>query len=399
MIDPTCAFFVIDSAGVHWSRGGIRQRGSVTELASCGAQRWIWLVDSRTVQLVEAEMPAASRREQALALPYALEDQLLSPLEELSFASLRMTKTRYVCAAFETAGVERTLESLAQVGIEVTHAVPDVFCVPWQESTWTLLICGEDAWLRTGPHAGHRFATANWRPFVEQSLLTNEGERHLRVFGASEEMLASIASVSDMLVVESVSGPPRDSLEHLAEGYAQGATLDLLPALSRRRLVRDTQQRRWWWASAAVVLLAALGHGGFMFVHTANLERELASARAGTLSTFHEMFPDIKRVQDVRVQAAQALAEASEARNTQAPFLELLGAAGGPLVNVANNRLLLESASYGNGALELRVRADDMTVLEGYQQALVGQQLPVSLLSVESRDDKAVGLLRIGQTP
>ncbi len=58
-----------------------------------------------------------------------------------------------------------------------------------------------------------------------------------------------------------------------------------------------------------------------------------------------------------------------------------------------------ESASYGNGALELRVRADDMAALERYQQTLAATALPVQLLSVENRESAAVGLLRVGQAP
>lgn len=392
-------FFTVDAGRARWRRGAIKQEGSLRDLAACGAERWVWLVDARRVQLAEVELPAASRREQAQALPYALEDQLLTSLDALSFASLRLTRTRHACAVTETAAIEAELIELTDAGIRVSHAIPDVLCVPWQESTWTLLFAGDEAWLRTGPYAGHRFPSAQWRPFVEQSLLTQSGDQRLRVWGAGDALLAEIAAASPALAVEGITGASRDVLELLAEGYASGTALDLLPALPRRLAASDSRQQRWWLATAAVVMVTALAHAGFMAVHTGRLERALGAAQAQTLSTFQAMFPAIKRVQDVRVQATQALAERASAQRTQTPFLELLSVAGQPLTAVADGSLQLETLAYSNGALELRVRARDMTALEGYQQSLAGAQLPVTVLSVETRDDKAIGLLRIGAVP
>jgi len=390
---------MLEAGGARWRQGGDLQQGALSDLAAGSAERRVWLVDGRNVQLTEVELPAASRREQAQALPYALEEQLLTSLETLSFASHRLTRTRYACAVIDTAAVEAELGELTAAGIHVSHAIPDMLCIPWQESTWTLLFAGDDAWLRTGPYAGYRFPATQWRPFLEQSLLATSGDQHLRVFGVSDQLSADIAGVSAALTVESVPAVQRDVLELMAEAYALGATFDLLPALPRRLAASDSRLQRWWFATAAIVLVTAVAHAGFMVVHTNRLEHALVAAQASTLGTFHALFPAISRVQDVRVQATQALAERVSAQRTQTPFLDLLAVAGEPLVADAAGGLQLETLAYNNGALELRVRARDMTALEGYQQSLAGAQLPVTLLSVESRDDKAIGLLRIGSAP
>ena len=115
--------------------------------------------------------------------------------------------------------------------------------------------------------------------------------------------------------------------------------------------------------------------------------------RAATRATFGELFPRITRVEDVRVQALQALAELDAGRGAT-PFLDTLASAAAALPPDASPRL--EHVAYGNGALEMRVVASDMPALENYQRALAEARLPVQLVSVESRAGGAVGLLRIG---
>ena len=385
-----------DTGEAEWLRGAELRRGTLAELAACGADAWVWLLDARLVQLAVAELPLANRRVQAQALPYVLEEQVLTPVDELGFASHRLSPTRQACAIFNLSALDSRLDTLAAAGIPVNQCVPDVLCLPWLESTWTLLFAGEAAWLRTGPYAGQRFAASQWQAFVEQALLTVAGEQHVRVFGADEGLLAQMAAACPALRVDAQTGS-RPPLLQFADGYAQGHVIDLLPALPHRQQRDSGRRQRWWWASAALLLVAALAHAGFMAWHVSTLERQLAAAQTQTLDTFRAMFPHITRVEDVRVQAAQALAEAAASQSQAAPFLDLFATAGQGLVASPADGLQLESASYGNGALELRVRANDMSSLERYQQALSSGALPVQLLSVETRDDKAVGLLRVGQ--
>ena len=387
-----------DPSQAAWRIGGRTQRGALDALAACGADAYVWLIDGRLVQLAEADLPPGNRRVQAQALPYALEDQILTPVDDLGFASHRLSPTRLASAVFCRATLEARLDELAAAGIDVRQCVPDILCVPWLESTWTLLVAGEAMWLRTGPYAGQRFEASQWRAFVEQALVGSSGEQHVRVFGADDELLAQLAASSPALVIDV---PPRAAALDLpalfAEGHAQAHLIDLLGALPRRREAGDDSARRWWWATAALLILAALAHAGFMQWHVSRLEARLAATQTATLDLFHAMFPGVTRVEDIRVQATQALAEHAAAQRQGAPFLDLLAAAGQGMTQQAADGLQLESASYGNGALELRVRANDMSALERYQQSLATATLPVQMLSVENRDRQAVALLRVGQ--
>ncbi|HMM75839.1 MAG TPA: type II secretion system protein GspL [Gammaproteobacteria bacterium] len=388
-----------EATQLAWRSGGRSRTGTLAELLAVpDLDARVWLLDGRRVLLAEAELPPGNRRVQEQALPFALEDQILTPVDDLAFATHRLSATRLAAAVFDAAELDARLEALAAAGLQTDQCVPDILCVPWFESTWTLLFDGEDAWLRTGPYAGARFEAAQWQTFLAQALVGVDGERHLRVHGASEARLAEIAALSPALIVDPASRAGAvDLLATFAAGHAQGHVIDLLAALPRRRQAHVGSARRWWWATAALVLVAALAHAGFLQWRVAALETQRAAEIARTEALFREMFPQVTRIEDVRAQATQALAAAAASARRGRPFLDLLAAAGQGLAQQGG--LHFESASYGNGALELRVRAEDMAALERYQQTLAASALPVQLLSIENRDAAAVGLLRVGQTP
>jgi general secretion pathway protein L len=394
------ALIVMDAEATQlaWRSGGRSRTGTLADLLAVpDLDARVWLVDGRRLLLAEAELPPGNRRVQEQALPFALEDQILSPLEGLAFATHRLSPTRLAAAVFDAAALDAGLEALAARGLRVDQCVPDVLCVPWFESTWTLLFAGDDAWLRTGPCAGARFDAAQWPAFVGQALVGVEGERHLRVYGADAARLAEVAALSPALVIDPATRTGAVDLPAtFAEGYAQGHVIDLLSALPRRRQAHVGNARRWWWATAALMLVAALAHAGFLHWRVHALDAQRGAEIARTAALFRSMFPQVTRIEDVRTQATQALAAAAAARQGT-PFLDLFAAAGQGLS--PQDGLRFESASYGNGALELRVRADDMAALERYQQTLAAAALPVQLLSVENREEAAVGLLRVGQTP
>jgi len=396
MAERRVAVFQWDRASgrARWVCGRNFQEGDLAALAAAGAQEFVWLVDARGLQIADVELPAASRRAQAQALPYALEDQLLTPVEQLAFATRRLSPTRFACAVFDGVALEEALATLAAAGIEVSHAVPDALCTPREDDSWTLLVDETEAFLRTAQHAACRFPLAHWRAFVGQALAAAGGEQRqrLRVIAGNEALATQLAREFPALVVAN-EPERRRCLRLLAAGFERGGTLDLLEGLPGRRRATGGAAARWWLASAAVLTVVAIGHAAFLAWQVGALESRLEAARAATRTTFGELFPQVTRVEDVRVQAQQALAELEAARGGT-PFLDTLASAAAALPPDAPPRL--EQVSYGDGALEMRVIARDMPALERYQQALSTARLAVQLMSVESSEGAAVGVLRIG---
>lgn len=397
MSDQGTAFFQWDpqTHRARWCRDRRLQEGGLDALATCGAESFVWLVDARDLTIAEVELPAASARAQAQALPFVLEEQLLVAVEQLGFATRRLSPTRLACAVFDSRTLQERLDLLAAAGIEVERAVPDALSTPWEDSGWTLLVDDTQAFLRTGRHVGCRFPLAQWQAFVGQALATagdTDGLR-LRVIGGSDEVVAELGAAFPALIVANEL-ERRRRLRVLADGARAGASIDLLDGLPGRRRAVAGDVRRWWYAAAAVLAGIAVLHSAFLAWHVRTLDERLAVARDATLVTFGELFPQVTRVEDVRVQAMQALAELEAGRSAGAPFLDALAQAAAAVPPEALPRF--EHVGYGNGALELRVVARDMTALEQYQQALADARLAVQLMSVESRDGGAVGLLRLG---
>ncbi|MCC7121803.1 MAG: hypothetical protein IT493_09645, partial [Gammaproteobacteria bacterium] len=91
----------VDGTRARWRSGGRAQSGSLADLAACGADAHVWLVDGRHVQLTEAELPPGNQRVQRQALPYALEEQVLGAVDTLGFAAHRLSETCLAAAVFD----------------------------------------------------------------------------------------------------------------------------------------------------------------------------------------------------------------------------------------------------------------------------------------------------------
>ncbi len=390
--NPERVYFTLEADGsASWLRpGGAPQRGTLSSLAQCGASHWCWLFDGRRVQLTQVVLPAANARTQRQALPFALEEQLLGPLEDLVFATRRLSRTEFAVAVLERAALESGLARCLEAGIRVTSCLVDSLCVAWREGEWTLAFVHDAAWLRCGAHTGFRFSPPQWSVFFAQAQQTLGVPAHVRWVG-DESPPAGIASITE-------PAPP-NLLAWLAAGHAPATQIDLLDALPRRAQVDQTQARRWWWATAAVVILTLGVHLGLLIRQGGQLERALSATRTQELATFKSLFPHIQRVVDTRAQATQALADLAKTSNQGAAFEELLRVAGTPLARDPSTGVQLASASYEQGVLEVQVQAADMAKIEDYQQRLRVSGQPLQVLSIDSDQGMTRAVLRLGQLP
>ncbi len=396
-IKPESVLFRLEAEDrAVWLRPGAAiAHGSLAELARCGANQWIWLLDTRAVQSCCISLPAANAKVQEQALPFALEDQVLGALDDLAIAHKRLGRTDFAVAMTDRAALLEACARLTEAGITPDACVPEASALPCRAEEWTVAIVGDQAWLRCGELAGFSCHASQYLAFIETALTNFAPPARLRVFGKTEDA-AQLARVAPTLELVLEQAAP-NALSLFAAGFVANAAPDFTSALPQRGRGLSRTDQQWWLATAAVLALTVVGHSGFLIWRGTSLQHELSSVQSQTQSTFHELFPRITRVVDVRAQATQALAELTASAGQGGDFLDLLAKAGEPLLAPATDKLSLASISFERGALELRVRAPDMPSIERYQQRLEQTALPVTTLSVEKRDDGAEASVRIGE--
>lgn len=105
------------------------------------------------------ELPKTSERNCRKALPYLLENQLLTNPENLHCVVKRLDKKQCRVVGMVKELLMNYVEQLQAKGYHLLVVVPDYLALPLYESRWTIYITGTEAIVRTGMESGFSTST------------------------------------------------------------------------------------------------------------------------------------------------------------------------------------------------------------------------------------------------
>lgn len=338
-------------AGAPAVAGSARGAPPASVLAS--AREIVVLVPSADVLLTEVKLAARNRVQLLRAVPYAVEDLLLDPVEDLQFAAARADADTVGVAVVAQGVLRGWLERLAAEGIEPDVLLPESLAVP--------LVPGRAQAMVEDGHATLRLA--RWSAF---SCDLVELPDRLARFDAAPPLEVHDFRAAPQLALPGTLGAyherQRDPLAWLAQGLA-GIPLNLLEGrFAPRRRARGS--RAWKIAAglaAAAVVLAFADLGGDV------LRLSRASTRLDTLAReeVRQAFPEVDAAQLDRLSPAQLVRGHLDRLRGGAGAGELLQRLGsiGPVLG-STTRIQTRGIEYRNGTLELALRAPDVAALD-----------------------------------
>jgi general secretion pathway protein L len=348
------------------------------------AQRIVVLVPSEQVVLLDAEALSTRRAQLAKAVPFALEDQLVSPVEELHFAlPENISSGRIMVAVVARATMRDWIAALAAQGIRADLMLPEVLALAARDDSATLVIEPERALLRWGAAraiACDPPALAQWlgavapppaevfdfRPAPRQDLPVAVANYHER----QPDALAFFAAQM-----------PRDPALNLLQGEF---------APSHRHLPVQQLWRRAALLAAAAVALALV----FAVADRLRLGRESERLDAQQRTVLRAGLPDLANVAgDPRQLMDSALMRMRGGAASGSGVLALLDRIG-PIL-ASTTRVSLRGIEYRNATLELGLRAPDVPALDLVQQQLANLGLKVEVTSASTGEKGVDGRLRI----
>jgi general secretion pathway protein L len=107
------------------------------------------------VLLLEAKLPKLNRQRLLQALPFALEEQLLTDINDLHFAvaDYQINNT-YPVAIVAKQKIAAWLASLNDAGLTPISVIPAPLTLPYTEQEWSVAITADRAIVRTGLYSG-----------------------------------------------------------------------------------------------------------------------------------------------------------------------------------------------------------------------------------------------------
>lgn len=323
------------------------------------ARRIVVLVPSEQVVLLDTDTVTAKRAQLVKAVPFALEDRLASPVEDLHFALPSASSgDRLTVAVVARAAMRGWVDTLAQHGIRADVLIPETLALPAPADSAVVAIEPERALLRLGRGQAFACDTA-----VLGDLLTIAAPARVVVRDFRQApRLALPASVAEYRERES------DALAFLASSLVRDPEINLLQGefASTHRYTPATQLWRRAAAAAAAALLLLFVYAGADYLR---LEREADRLERAEREILRTDLPEVANVAgDPRSLMQSALTRLRGEGSGNGGVLALLGRIG-PILASAT-RVQLTGIEYRNATLELGLRAPDVAALD-----LVREQL------------------------
>lgn len=323
-------------------------------------------------QVLLTQAPRVARSESLLrqALPFAVEDRLATPVEQLHFAF--SGRGDPLDLAVVDAGLLR--ERLAQLeaqGLRAVAAFSEASLLPSAKP-------GEGLLVLAGDRVFVRGAQGAW--LCERADLLPELLALFEAVGGMSDSVSviccggAVGALPAALAARAERAPAL--LRLLADQGAAAAAPDLLQGPFAVRLRGDALP--WLKRAAGIAGVAVALAFSQAIVERQQLSARIEAQRAEMGTLLRQALPGISTVVDPRAQL-------------EIEYTRLMRGAGGDdalalLARIApsiagSSRYTLESIDYRNGALDLTLRAPDVATLDGLRESLAGLGLAAELTS------------------
>lgn len=368
--------------------GGKERQGRLSDLSALpeavrSARIQVWAPASETV-LLRASLPTRSKSRIRKALPFALEDQLLDPPEDLNFSHVLNADGGLAVAVTARDRLADWAAALESAGLRPESLAPATLSVPHVAGAWTVGFTAAETVLRTGEYAGQGgpldLAVPGWLK-VALADAQREARAPERLIVQDRPDGLDLAQWSEALgipVVESAVETPSLALpcklnllegEFGLRGRWREAIRPFLPAVVMFSV---------W------LLVAALASIGEWWTLSRTQRQQQEEMQAVLLRSF----PDTKAVLDPVRQMQRGFEQLAVRKGSAIAGDDLLGLLGSAApVLQAEPRARVKSIAYAERALTLTLTLADDAAANVLERALRAAKLEAQAGDAQKRGD------------
>jgi len=373
------------------------KQGSLKDIVEeIAGAKVIVLAPSNQVLLTYVSIPTTNKQRLLKAIPYALEEELASDVEQLHFAAGAVDDSgKTPVAVIEKNIMNRWQEKFSETGLNVDTIVPEVLALPLLENSWSILVEESGMLIRAGLFDGYGIDSDNIefvlpltiakaeQPPTQLTIYSLDGATQFDSFATDEIEIVHQQNQRGLLWLLASEGiDTQNAINLLQGGYSQREQLGKL-------------WRPWRFAASLAGVWFVL-QLTVAITQSAQLETQSADLKAEIEQIYKDAFPDAKRIVKPRVQMQQKLVELKNGGNTvsKISFLNLLSDSGKAFNQTSG--LVLRSARYKNGVLDVEIDVPNLQALDRLKQQLAENKgMSVEIQSAASRNNKVQGRLQI----
>jgi len=371
------------------------REGSLAEAAAAASGKQVTVVVPGTdVILTKVAVPTRNRSRMAAAVPYLLEEQLATDVDESHFALGERDADGLVAVAVVSQScMDRWLARLAEVGVQADRLIPETLLLPYTPDAWTLLVERDCVNLRNAPQGGMALDSANVAFILRRTVAELEVKpAQLHAWMASDAA-DSVLFPEDLGVEVRIEPLELSPLAVLARQAQEDSVIDLLQGTYSRREQLGKLWRPWRPAAALLAVWVVLQFGVKIFQHH-ELQAQDDSLREEISRIYLQAFPEAKRVVDARLQMQQHLTELRGGTGNVGGFLKILAEVSTPTADLGG--VEIDRLSYKDGELNIALMISDLQRLEQLKDRLSSDtRMSVEIQSATARNNRVEARLQI----
>lgn len=371
------------AAGTY--RGGLQD---ITRFAQ--GRQVVVIVPAKDMLCYRPQVPKTSSARLRQAVPYLLEDNLLSPVDAYHFAlGQRDDGGNLPVNILPLPLLQSWLTPFDEAGIRPAIMVPDTLCLPWQEGQWTLYIDESGVRVRISQNEGFFAEWDNLQVIMSSMLASAESApQAYTVYGEAKDLDACaqrLTAIQQQLAADSPDSWQQinaDLFQLCQQNYASYPAINLLQGRLKPRLQFDRQLGRWRLAAGLLLGLILLQLFSYMLGYW-QLSREVSWLDEQIEMEIRSGFPEIKTIRQPLNQVNTALREL-RAQAGESQYHRLISAIGQASQARSVN---LQELNYRNQRMIISLQLPDLQAVNLFEQALRKQKgIEVKVLSAKNSD-------------
>jgi len=388
----TVQWLLADATG---GRLGVVMSGVLQDAAPLAAtRRVVVLVPGSEVLLAEPILPVKSGAKLMQVLPFALEEQLASDVDDMHFAvGKRGSRPGTPVAAVTHERMRTWTDALTAAGIDVDAIYPESILLPLTHGAHTAVVDNGVLHLRTGDLP----ATLDARPLNETLLLAlPSADAALMLYVTQSEYEqdnAAFDTLRERIVDLDIKLLPEGPLPLFALEADRNSDLNLLQGVYQKRSSFKAKLAPWKYA-AALAGIAVLLHVGYNGTQLWRLSRAETKLDTEILSVFSRTLPQAtNKDPNAARKQFEARIVALQGNSDTGALLPGLLALGEALVQIPDTRI--EAISYRARVLDLRLSAPTVDALDKLRSLTQSSGWQSDLQSATPRDKHVEGHLQL----
>jgi len=383
-------YFTINSPHqwVSISAKGVEDSGVVDTLSELPAtgQRCVAVVPGEQVVTRVEVMPVRNRAKLMAAIPYAIEDSLISPVDDLHFLLLHTGDENRVTFAYVSRQLMTSwLEQIHEAGINVNAMLPDYFLLPGAAvgSVVITLVDNKRVLVRSGLYQGAVTDLENLPAWL------NELDKEMTLLVDSRLAAQLPDEMGQRLISKEIGGRLSDWLSQQVPDHGTG--------LLNREFTQGRKRSffKQYWPAVAMIVLAGFIKLGSDVAELVWLQKTNTQLEQSMQSLYQELFPGSKLLPGrARVQTRNKI-DSMQNQSVGNDFTYLLVTTTGLL---KNQQVVVEELDYRQGHLLTVLTLNDFAHLDKIRQRLQSNtSMVVSLKQSGARGSKVQARFEISR--